>query len=216
VDTNDYVIFGLMREDTAAKQVFRWDFDSGTEFFLFDFSIAVGDSVAVGNPPETVYVENIWDETWADGSNRKKMIVRSPEGFELLWIESLGNGNNLWNPLSELCICPHAICYQQDGENLYGGPCATTLVHTKELEKAGSALRLMLNPVSDVLSINVFDEKFDRVSVIGLLGEVLTEERFSTGLSSTEVSVKNLPAGLYHLVLYNGQKRLGVARFQKI
>jgi len=216
VDTNEHVIFALMREDTAAKRVFRLDFDTGAEFLLFDFSVTVGDSVTVGNPPETAYVENIWDETWADGSNRKKIVVRSLEGFELLWIESLGNGNNLWNPLSELCLCPHGYCYQQNGQNLYGGPCATTLVHTEELEKAGPTLQLTPNPVSDVLSVNVFDEKFDRASVIGLLGEVLTEERFSSGLSSTEISVKNLPAGLYHIVLYSGQKRLGVARFQKI
>lgn len=216
VDTNEYVILALMREDTAARQVFRLDFDTGAEFLLFDFSIAVGDSVTVGNPPQTVYVENIWDEIWADGSNRRKMAVRSPEGFELLWIESLGNGNNLWNPLSELCICPHAICCQQNGQHLYGGPCATALVHAEELEKSGPLLQLTPNPVSDVLSVKMFDKKFDRVSVIGLLGEVLAEEKFSNGLSSTEISVKNLPAGLYHIVLHHGQKRLGIARFQKI
>ncbi len=216
VDTNDYVIFALMREDTAAKRVFQLDFDTGTEFLLFDFSVAVGDSVTVGNPPEMVYVENTWAETWADGADRKKMIVRSPEGFELLWIESLGNENNLWNPLSELCICPHGICYQQNGQDLYGGgPCAT-IVYAGEFEKPAHTFRLTPNPVSETLSVQMLDEKFDRVLVIGLSGEVLMEEMFSNGLSSTEIAVKNLPAGLYHIVLYYDQKRLGAARFQKI
>ena len=47
VDTNEYVIFALMREDTAAKRIFRLDFDTGIEFLLFDFSVTVGDSVTV-------------------------------------------------------------------------------------------------------------------------------------------------------------------------
>lgn len=216
VDTNEYVIFALMREDTAAKRVFRLDFDTGTEFLLFDFSVAVGDSVTVGNPPETVYVENILDETWADGSNRKKLIVRSSEGFELLWIESLGNGNNLWNPLAELCICPHAICCQQNGQNLYGFPCATIVDVQEPEEDAPTVIGLAPNPVADRLAINIVNGYFDRVSVVSFLGETLLEERFGSGLSSIEFSVKKLPTGAYQAVLWKGGKCLSMKPFQKI
>lgn len=217
VDTSKYgEIFALMREDTAQKRVFHLDFDSGLEYLLYDFSLNVGDSTEVGNPPQKIFVLNVWDDTWFDGSKRKRMDMETSPGTLINWTESLGNANNLWDPTSVACICPHGICYQKNGEILYAsGPCAT-VVDAKEPEKNAPIVSLVPNPVADRMFIHISDGDFDRVSVIGFLGETLLEERFGSGFSSKEILVRNLPAGMYQAVLWKGEKRLGIKRFQKI
>lgn len=217
VDTSLCSVFALMREDTAARQVFRYDFDTGTEYLLFDFSVTVGDSVTVGYPPETVYVQDAWYENWADGSSRKKLIVNVPDGVQTFWIESLGASNNLWNPASELCICPHGICYQQNGQNLYGDVCAA-VVNAGEPQGEYPDLTLYPNPADDFITLQarVYPKGFDRIVIFNMLGRAVLEQRFDSEKANTEIAVQQLPAGFYTVSVWKQGGCAGIKRFQKV
>ncbi|GAB4499443.1 MAG: hypothetical protein OHK0019_36510 [Saprospiraceae bacterium] len=217
VDTSIYSVFALMREDTAARKVYRYDFDAGVEFLLFDFSAQVGDSTTVGYPPEKVYIENEWYETWADGSNRRKLVVRVPVGGETFWIESLGASNNLWNPTSEMCICPHGYCYQQNGENLYGGVCAQ-IVSADEVKIAPLELKITPNPASQNIVIQIFERERnpDRIVVFDMFGKVVARQETAGNQSNFEINVSHLPAAVYSVSVFENVRSVGTKRFQKI
>lgn len=217
VDTSLHWIFALMREDTAARKVYRYDFEAGVEFLLFDFSAQVGDSVEAGYPPKKVYIENEWYETWTDGSSRRTLVVKVPLGGETFWIESLGASNNLWNPAAELCICPHGYCYQQNGENLYGLVCAQ-IVSAVEPKIELSNLLITPNPAIQNIVVQIFEKErnLDQVVIFDMLGKVVVGQQLAKGQSNFEINVGHLPAGTYSVSVFEKGKNVGTKRFQKI
>ncbi len=218
VDTSDCVLISLLREDISEKKVYQLQAGVNTEFLLFDFSAMQGDSVTVGNPPQTVFVHDVWFETWADGSSRKLMVIDLPIGGQTFWMESLGASNDLWNPVSELCICPHGFCYEQNGQGVYGSPCAMA-VHSEEPEMEFQGIWVAPNPTASVLNIRMpdgLDIRCTHVAVVNFLGVTVMQKPFPADMSSAELQVGQLPAGMYQLVFWNGMNRVGAQRFQKV
>ena len=216
VDTTHCTRYALLRENVAEKQVFQFDFATNTEFLLFDFSVHAGDSVTVGNPPQTVYVEEEQEEPWFGGSTHRKLIVQSPLGGQASWVEGLGALNSLWNPLAPLCICPHLICYQASTQSPSGGECAT-VVHTEESTTGSAGLLLMPNPAGETITMAMPEGglSFDRVVVFALSGQCKLEQQHAMGLFSIEIAVGGWPAGSYVAVVWRDGKWLGRQIFQK-
>ncbi len=72
-------------------------------------------------------------------------------------------------------------------------------------------IKIAPNPVGDILIIDGFgDAKIQTVTIVGPSGKVLLQEN-----ATTRLSVKNLPSGVYYLMLETDGKRL-VERFVKI
>lgn len=215
VDTTNGTLYALLRENVVEKQVFKFDTATNTEFLLFNFSVNVGDSVTVGHPPQTVYIEDEWYDTWTVGSSRRTLVVNTPAGLTN-WIESVGASANLWDPLSPVCICPHLICYQQNGQSTPGGECAT-VVRTKEPAKVLSELLLTPNPASETVTISVPERHlaFDRVTVFDFSGRIAAERHYTTGVFSVVLPVSSWPGGSYLVVLWQGGKWVGRQVFQK-
>jgi len=218
VDTSVCSVFALMREDTAARKVYRYDFEAGVEFLLFDFSAQVGDTVTVGYPPESFIVQDEWYETWGDGSNRRRLNINTlDDSYFTSWIESLGASNNLWDPTSELCICPHGVCYQQNGETLYGGNCAQ-IVSTGEPKIDFSNLLITPNPATQNIVVQIFEKErnLDQVVISDMLGKVVARQETAGNQSSFEINVGHLPAAVYSVSVFANGRNAGTKRFQKI
>ncbi len=215
VDTTECTLYALMRESVPEKQVFQFNFETGTEFLLFDFSVQAGDSVTVGHPPQTVYVEAEGIEPWTAGSGRRKIIVQSPLGGQAAWVEGLGALNSLWDPLAPMCICPHLICYQESGQTLTGGECAT-VVRTEEPGAGQAGLVLTPNPVSETITImrQEGDKTFDRITIFTLSGQIMAQH-YTTDAFSVDIPVGHWPVGSYVAIIWQDGQWLAQYRFQK-
>ncbi len=213
VDTSTGTLYAFMRENVLEKQVFQIDTTTNTEFLLFDFSAQVGDSVTVGHPAQTVYIQNEWQETWADGSSRRILVVELEQG-QTFWVESLGAWNSLWDPVAVMCICPHGFCYEEDGQHLYGSVCAET-VSAKEPETGASGMILHPNPASEMLRINTRqDRPFDHVAIFNLAGQSVATQ-FFPATYSLDMPVHRWPTGNYVVFLWQNGQCLGRQIFHK-
>ncbi|MBX2892478.1 MAG: T9SS type A sorting domain-containing protein [Saprospiraceae bacterium] len=218
VDTSVCAVFALMREDTAARKVYRYDFDAGVEYLLFDFSVQVGDTVAVGYPPESFIIQNEWYETWGDGSNRRTLSVSTLDNNDFnRWMESLGAFNSLWEPAVGLCICPHGFCYQQNGDNLYGDVCAQ-IVGVSELKTAPFDLKITPNPASQNIVVQMFEKESSpsQIVVFDMFGKIVARQETAGNQSGFEINVSHLPAATYSVSVFEKGKSIGTKRFQKI
>lgn len=220
VDTNYYSLFALLREDTAARRVYRYDFDAGIEYLLFDFSAGVGDTVTVGYPPETFLVGSESQEPWGDGSGRKRLDINTlnNSGGITSWIESLGAFNDLWDPTSELCICPHGICCLQNDVVLFSYAECAKVVAASEPERVPPAMSVRPNPAGDrvILQLKADGGTFDRIEIFDVHGTRVAGRQLHSGATQSEITVGELPSGLYIVFLWAGDNCVGTDRFHKI
>lgn len=217
VDTTHFFLFGLLREDTAARRVFRYDDNTDTEYLLYDFSVQAGDSVTVGINPKTCYVQEITTETWADGSVRHNFLIITPDNSPSTWVESFGNINNIWAPLAGQCICPHGYCYEKNGENLFGLVCAEA-VFTDEPQRPRPDWQLTPNPASHQITLQseVGTSDFDRLTLYDAAGKHVAEYHYGTPGMAAEIPITHLPEGLYAVLIWKNGALQGLKRFQKM
>lgn len=213
VDTSDRLLFGLMREDLQTRRVFRYYPEAGAEFLLYDFGAQPGDSIDVDYPPVRVYIDTIVTEIWNDGSERQRWLVQSPVGGAGSWLESLGNTNALWTPAAGLCICPYALCYQQEGENLYGNVCATAVSAGEPNAARQPAVRILPNPAS--CEVRVAGNPFDRLTLHDFSGKTVLEKTWSTPVSSAGLTVGHLQPGLFQVNLWLRGQAVGGGKLYK-
>lgn len=216
VDTSNFYLFALMREDTAARRVYRYDDNTGTEYLLYDFSVQAGDSVTVGINPKTCYVQEITQETWADGSLHRNFLIITPENGQTTWIESFGNINHIWAPLAGQCLCPHGYCYEKNGEDLFGVVCAEA-VFTNEPLRRGTDWQLSPNPASHLIALQSEDGAgdFDRLTLHDAAGKRVAEYHYGSACNTAELSVAHLPEGLYTVLIRKNGILQGLKRFRK-
>ncbi len=213
VDTSAGLLYAFMRENIVEKQVFQYNTTTNTEFLLFDFSVQVGDSVTVGDPPQTVYIQQEAYETWADGSSRRTLTVNLSFG-QTYWLESLGNRNNLWNPVAQACICPHGFCYQENGQFLYGTVCAE-IVASKEPKTMEAGMVLRPNPARETIRIGLSENQtFDHLEIFDLAGQIYTTQYFPNA-AFREVPIQSWPIGSYIAVVWQNGHLLERQIFQK-
>lgn len=212
VDTTIGSFYALLREQVADQQVFQYDTVTNTEFLLFDFSAQVGDSLAIGNPPEIVYIESEAYETWPTGSERRTLVV-NPPGGQARWQESVGSLSDLWHPLSPMCICQHGICYAQHGTGT-SDDCAT-VVRTEEPVDGWTDILLSPNPASETIRLRTRSgQQFDHVAIFNLYGQLLVAHA-TPGNQSLDISIHSWPTGRYVALVWKDGLCLGRQVFQK-
>lgn len=199
VDTSEYIIYALLREDTATKKVYQWDMTAQEEWLMFDFSVQAGDSVTVGYPPQTLYVADVSEELFADGTSGKKIEIQQEFNGPAFWVEGFGNVNAIWHPLAPQCICPHAFCYKQNTTALFGFACASAVAAAHEPAFSNLDLQLLPNPTNAGLQVALAPDGsgFDQIVIADFWGRVVLERRFSAAVWSADMQVGLLPAGHY-------------------
>ncbi len=112
----------FVREDTSTRQVHRNH--NGSDELLFDFSLQVGDSVALGDG-FTYHVWHVDTVTVMNSGQRKRMYLRFPNSIPILrsqsWIEGVGMIERPLRPPFNLPSDPafSLRCSHQDGDNIY-------------------------------------------------------------------------------------------------
>lgn len=211
VDTSDRILFALMREDTTTRQVFQYNSDLQAEFLLYDFSLGPGDSVEVGYPAYKIYVEDTSSVLWSDGSVRHTWTINTVFASTTTWIESLGNTNGLWDPAMGLCLCPYAVCYQQNGQNLYGDVCATAVDVAAPL-RTQQRIRLSPNPADESFSISSGELPFNRITVADQYGRIILIENLDIPAPNHVLATASLADGIYWISLWQNGAPLGMER----
>lgn len=192
---------GLMREDTAAQQIYMRD-ESG-EYLLFDFKVQAGDSLRVGKPSTTVVVSSVETHMAEDGSLRRKIRVLPPGQASALWIEGVGNINDLWNPLHGMCICFYGICHTVGKQPVFSNASCAELVNTHETALRDDALvSVFPNPTCEILHIALSPAiaEAKRIRVTDTRGAIVTQQDHP--VFPLLLSVADWPIGVYVLQIW--------------
>ncbi|MCB0637885.1 MAG: hypothetical protein KDC54_14755, partial [Lewinella sp.] len=121
-------LWGLIREDTAARQVFVYDQNEpGEEFLAYDFSLLPGDTLWYSDWP--FILDTIQPFILNNGDIRQQFFFRmyhSPPIEYGMYIEGIGGETGLFHPM-DYPIGPHNYlhCVAENGDFVYGANCET-------------------------------------------------------------------------------------------
>lgn len=197
-------LYGWLREDTAARQVFFRD-AADAPFFeerkIYDFGLAPGDSIAYFNLNFTL--DSIAWIALADGEQRR-IFYFSPEGFwPNYYIEGIGGANDLVLPLDQPFEHLGVLeCVKQAGEPLYTrgywyeNLCDLVVTTGRPPVVAGG--KAFPNPARTVVFIEMADAGG---AVVRLLeassGRIVRQQKWPTGAPRCPIDLSGLPAGAY-------------------
>ncbi len=200
IDTTSKGSFGLIREDIAARKVYHMDVNGGPESILFDFSLAVGDTLlpCYINVYQPLIVTSIQWETFLDGSTRRQWVFDN--GFN--YTESLGSSQGYFVPMQMgLGFYYTQGCHTVDSLPLYptvlNSPITDrcyTYLH-QQILPAAPAIRVYPNPAQKYLTIERPQETRAPLVLYNAIGQVV----LSTVLEARQetVALGTLPAGWY-------------------
>ncbi len=210
-------LIGAMRDDAQAKQVFYIPFtpfytendtcDIFEEWLIYDFSIGVGDTIGgclqfhSDHPVTalTIINENLWgqDRTVIDCDGSARLVE--------------GVGTEM-GPFWPIFAFPHPAKpsflydYCVGDENA----CGLELVNSTRQRLTDWGFELSPNPATDWLTVTLPDlflgegqQNAFTLSVFDFSGKMVFEKTVKYSLHSLQVSVGNLPSGLYLLMLRN-------------
>lgn len=217
-------LIGAMRDDVAARQVFYVQFepyfgtqndtcDQFDDWLIYDFSVNIGDTIGgcLQYYPDFPFVaqvistENLW------GQDRK---VVDCEGAARL-VEGVGTD---MGPFWPIFAFPHPAkpsfmydyCAAEDG---YCGlePVSSTRQHLADWE-----VNISPNPTSGLLKIDLPNTaKGDlTASIYDVSGKKMLEQSLGSQFEAQQISVHNLPSGVYLLTLQNADGMVAL-RFAK-
>ncbi len=218
-------LLGALRDDTTAMQVFYIPFsplytendtcDLFDEWLIYDFSIQIGDTIGGclnyrhTYPYQVVSIttEQLWGED-------RKVVFCDEAGARL--IEGVGTG---MGPLWQLFAVPHPAkpTFLYDycvGEESF---CGLQLVNAARERLANWQIELYPNPATDLLTIQLPEglQGHCSLTVSDFSGKKIFEKNAEPGLSSLQLSVNDLPAGLYLLTVRNENSAVS-RRFAKL
>jgi hypothetical protein len=204
---------GAIRQDTTNRKVYIIPPVSVSEVLLYDFSMQVGDTLKGYLTqwffsPDTVQAI---DSILIGNSYRKRWVINYCYDFYL--IEGIGSTYGLTeqSPGCILDCCPgiYLTCFKQDNQILYpdtATTCEIITVSVDEKENMEHGITIFPNPASDVLNISFNVEKPGDVALLlyNLLGQetiFLLSEKVNIGENNINVSVADMPDGIYFLKL---------------
>ncbi|MGB1295175.1 MAG: T9SS type A sorting domain-containing protein [Flavobacteriales bacterium] len=204
----------LLRE--AQKKVFYYDMDSLTERMLYDFSLDVGDSIAVfdGNSDSYRYkkIEEV-DSILIGNQWRKRQRINAPDGYcyhdHIYFIEGIGShiGVKYDEITAGLSGCSVQLnCFTHNdttfvidgsgGYNTIDGSCLIQNISTHELVEP--QLDLFFDQSNQTLHYNSTQyNPVHFIYVFDVWGRMAL--RFNNLDHSNEINLKALPTGVYLL-----------------
>jgi hypothetical protein len=206
--------WGFIREDTTNKRVYGIKQGSTEEFLLYDFSLAVGDTVESEISyycANTFSVQRIDTITLLNNEKRRKwtlgdVVLASPSHYYLEWIEGIGNLDILMYPTS--CTTPHAptyslLCYYENDTQLYKHPIYDTcyIDYVSSVYVQGEKdLKIIAypNPVKDFLNIETSENiKINQIKIYNLSGQEVFNNVITQSQIKVNIALPNLTNGMY-------------------
>ena len=200
----------VFREDSIGR-VFRYDYQSGTEYLLIDFNLELGDTLAPFYEYDCpTVVTDIRTVTYMDGLPRKLLEFsgaingNSNETYPLFnWVEGIGNSVHIFSGELYICLIDGSVtptnCISRNGELIYDNPDLDGCFLTDTRELPATAWSIFPNPTNDQLTIQS-SERTKRVALYDLWGRQVMQIENTTTLDLSE-----LAAGAYVLRAWMGE-----------
>ncbi len=197
---------GAYRNDTLAKKVFYIPKDSVTEMLLYDFNLAVGDTVRgymeqiakdKFGPTFFAVIDSV-DSVLVNGSFRKRWHFHSSVWLPGSIIEGIGSTYGLLESLiPRFDDNGQLYCYSQDGISLYGGSCLLVTDIEKKIAVENDVM-IYPNPIVNAksITINTSRNKNIKFEVYSLLGK-RCYPNFKKNKNEFIVETSSLPNSTY-------------------
>lgn len=198
--TNPGYYAGGVRQDIPNKKVFFIRPTDTTEQLLYDFNMAVGDTVkgyteTFASPSDTV--QSI-DSVLVGGLYRKRWKLNSCYNF--YFIEGIGSTFGLMG-LSPGCITDGGdyslTCFHQNGQTLYPSTAANCelITSVNTAEKKSNQINISPNPSNGSFIID-FDKSIKEIRITDLLGNIIIRHETH---NQSKLKIDNLQSGTYIL-----------------
>lgn len=204
-----------MYEDTTTRKIYNFDSQFNQKFY-FDFNVQVGDSLFIAAPLyefescDTFIVSQV-STIEIGGVNRKRITLsyfsNSTEYTNAdVWIEGIGSYHGLvYGAVSPEYIGSqyNLLCFSVNKlliyENSIFNYCYSDNVGIETVDK--DDVWLYPNPVIDLLNVcNLYHRKI-QIQVFDLLGRLVFQQNLSE--IDNQISLPNLKAGMYNVLIYN-------------
>lgn len=207
-----------MFEDTATQRIYNFDSQFNQKFY-FDFKMQVGDSLFVSAP---IYGFSVCDtfivaevsSIDVGGISRKRITLSYfSDTTEFtnadIWIEGIGSYHGLvYGAVSPRLIGSqyNLLCFSANNQLVYENSifnyCYSSNVGIEMVDKQD--ILLFPNPISDVLNIRNLENKSAKLQVFDSFGRLVLQQNLSE--ANSQVSLFNLKAGMYNVLIFNDQK----------
>lgn len=213
--TASFIFICYMHEDTVTKKIYTLDNQYNHKLY-FDFNAQVGDSLFIPSMMsgfascDTFIVAQVGNETYG-GISRKKITLDFLSGTNIfhdvdVWIEGIGSMHGLiFGTLSPLFVGSQykLLCMSNNDQLIYQNPnlsyCYYSNVGIETVDKQD--VLLYPNPVSDVLNICNLENKKAQMQVFDSFGCLVLQQNLSE--ANNQISLSNLKAGMYNMLIYN-------------
>jgi hypothetical protein len=194
-------LYGFMREDETKKVWLKTEFAT-QEFLMYDFSVAIGDTVFVGQQePVGLVVDSITTVT-VNGTERQKFWFSWPDNpyYTETWTVGIGSSKGIVWSGSAMIVGGfyELLCMSNNGEQIYMNPdydfCYINTVKVDENNM--EAFQIYPIPVvSNLIISNLINIEIQSISIIDFSGRKIQD--FEAGSSLLDLSV--LKPGVYFL-----------------
>lgn len=223
-DSLNWQIFGYVREDSTAKVFLKRTIDD-YDLILYDFNAKIGDTLSWAggvNQLCQVTVTNIDSVTLLNGAKRKRIAVETLTNpiyaINDYWIDGIGSITDpLFFPQFLFCLTDYSyylLCAYEDGVIVYPPIMEKECYINTSTNEPGSFVRTIFpNPANNIISIPTEMEGSIRYQLFDQSGKFLYQGIVS-GVDKS-ISVNNLKAGGYFILLQTNDKRNSVFQFIK-
>lgn len=193
---------GSIRQDTSNKKVFFIPPTDTIEQLLYDFNMAIGDTVKgyierYISPANRDRVQSI-DSVLVGNSYRKRWKINS--WYNIYFIEGIGStyglvnpspGNGTDGPIFDIS------CFHQNGQTLY--PNTTTnceiITFVNSIDKFLNEIKIYPNPSKGSFTAD-FNQSVKKIWLTDLLGNIIFNHETN---NQTKLKIDNLSSGTYIL-----------------
>lgn len=230
ITANNYseqaVLIGGLRQDTATKTVhfinwigqdwfnercFNFNPPLETEVLLYDFGLAIDETVQIGNRSFTL--THIQTKTLLDGTQRRRFQFQESD-FQ--WVDGIGSEIGLFGPWTSPPFESGCglLCYSEAATTLMEGvslgnpgilddSCEYLLLSAKELW-SGSEVSLAPVPFTDHLRVKLdaeLDVSATSLQIFNALGQLVHQQSMSR--HNEQLESTNWRNGIYHVRIIN-------------
>jgi len=209
---------GAYRNDVAEKKVYYVFPDSTNEILLYDFSLAVGDTIKgyFATPNVTICqdlkVSSVDTIVLNNQQRRRLNVTGSFCGYD--FIEGIGSTHGLLESPQTMEEAGELICFTQNDTLIYlSNPFETCeIISSSEEFVKPDNIKIHPNPVKGSFTITISHiENPVTIEIYDLMG-VCWLKRTNIVSNQTQIDVSSLPAGLYIVKTSNGSQLFGVMK----
>ena len=190
--------FARMREDSLAKKVYIYDYNSTpTDQLLYDFTLNVGDTLhsSFAGQGDTLVLYSIETISLANGELRQKFCF-DPE-CSIYYVEGIGGRNGLFLPIIPMYgqITPLVLCIQDEGEILSGNECDIYFVGIENTSE--EPVTIFPNPFHDRFTVKLKTVELPAgIEITDLQGKIFLDQILRD--NESEITIPGLDPGMYY------------------